>query len=122
MSLEKESKGVYIMDSNTNTKKKIIRLLGYGQFYVDNDVLNELNSIDNGIVKLLENKENNTDESIATDFEKQLQLLESIVRQKGVAIGSDKIVSSDIVMPGKDITLKEARNLFKGAGLIKDLY
>ena len=122
MSLEKESKGVYIMDSNTNTKKKIIRLLGYGQFYVDNDVLNELNSIDNGIVKLLENKENNTDEYVAKDFEKQLQLLESIVRQKGVAIESDKIVSSDIVMPGKDITLKEARNLFRGEGIIKDMY
>ena len=110
------------MNSNTNTKKKIIRLLGYGQFYIDDDVLNELNSIDNGIVKLLENKENNTDKSITTEFEKQLQLLESIVRQKGVAIGSNKIVSSDIVMPGKDITMKEARNLFKGEGIIKDMY
>ena len=110
------------MSSNTNTQKKIIRLLGYGQFYIANDVLKELNSIDNGIVKLLENKENNTDKSITTEFEKQLQLLESIVRQKGVAIGSDKIVSSDIVMPGKDITLKEARNLFKGEGIIKDMY
>jgi hypothetical protein len=110
------------MNSNTNPKKKIIRLLGYGQFYIDDDVLNDLNSIDNGIVKLLENKENNTDKSITTEFEKQLQLLESIVRQKGVAIESDKIVSSDIVMPGKDITMKEARNLFKGEGIIKDVY
>ena len=81
-----------------------------------------LNSIDNGIVKLLENKENKTDNSITTEFEKQLQLLESIVRQKGVVIEYDKIVSSDIVMPGKDITLKEARNLFKGEGIIKDMY
>jgi len=72
--------------------------------------------------KLLENKENNIDKSITTEFEKQLQLLESIVRQKGVAIGFDKIVSSDIVMPGKDITMKEARNLFKGEGIIKDMY
>jgi len=110
------------MNSNTNTKKKIIRLLGYGQFYIDDNVLNELNSIDNGIVKLLENKENNTDKVITTEFEKQLQLLESIVRQKGVAIGSNKIVSSDIVMPGKDITMKDARNLFKGEGVIKDMY
>ena len=70
----------------------------------------------------MENKENNTDKSITTEFEKQLQLLESIVRQKGVAIGSDKIVSSDIVMPGKDITMKDARNLFKGEGVIKDMY
>ncbi len=110
------------MNSNTNTQRKIVRILGHGQFYIDNDVLNELNSIDNGIVSLLENKESKTDESIATAFEKQLQLLESIVRQKGVAIESNEIVSSDIVMPGKDITLKEARNLFKGEGIIKDIY
>ena|ERR671921_355419 len=112
-----------MMNSKTNShKKKIIRLLGYGQFYIDDDVLNDLNSIDNGIVKLLQSKENDTDKFIATEFEKQLQLLESIVRQKGIAIGSDKILSSDIVMPGKDITLKEARNLFTGEGIIKDMY
>ena len=110
------------MNSNTNTKKKIIRLLGYGQFYIDDDdVLNELNSIDNGIVKLLENKENNTGKSITNEFEKQLQLLESIVRQKGVVIESNEIVTSDIVLPGKDITLREARNLFKGEGIIKEI-
>ena len=110
------------MSSNTNTQKKIVRILGYGQFYVDDDVLNELNSIDNGIVRLLENKENNDEVLVATEFEKQLKLLESIVRQKGIAIGSDKILPSDIVMPGKDITLKEARGLFKGEGIIKDIY
>lgn len=110
------------MSSNTNTAdhKKIVRILGIGQFSIDNDVLNELNEIDNGIVRLLENKEN--DNQVHLKFQSQLQLLETIVKQKGTAVDSKEIVTSDIILPGKDITLEEARNVFKGEGIIEDTY
>ena len=108
------------MSFKINTEKKIVRILGYGQFIVDNDTLNEINIIDNSIVKLLENEDN--DNSIQPEFERQLTLLDAMVKEKGVAIESKEILQSDIVLPGKDITLEEARKLFKGEGIIKNIY
>jgi hypothetical protein len=110
------------MSSNTNTdyQKKVVRILGLGQFSIDNEVLNELNKIDNDIVRLLENKEN--DDYVKLKFQSQLKLLETIVQQKGTAVDSKEIVTSDIILPGKDITLEEARNVFTGEGIIEDIY
>jgi hypothetical protein len=108
------------MNFKINTEKKIVRILGYGQFIVDNDTLNEINVIDNAIVKLLESEEN--DDSIRPEFERQLALFDSKVKEKGVVMDSKEIVQSDIVLPGKDITLEEARKVFKGEGIIKNLY
>ncbi len=107
------------MSFKINTEKKIVRILGCGQFVVDNDTLNEINAIDNSIVKLLENEEN--DDSIRPEFERQLKLLDNIVEEKGVVIETKEIVPSDIVLPGKEITLEEARKVFKGDGVIKNI-
>ncbi|MBA3283648.1 MAG: hypothetical protein H0U27_01130, partial [Nitrosopumilus sp.] len=48
------------------------------------------------------------------------KVLNIIVEEKGNAIESKEIVQSDVVIPGQDITLEEARKLFKGEGIIKD--
>ncbi len=108
------------MNFKINTEKKIVRILGYGQFIVDNDTLNEINVIDNTIVKLLESEEN--DDSIRLEFERQLALFDTMVKEKGVVMDSKEIVQSDIVLPGKDITLEEARKVFKGEGIIKNIH
>jgi hypothetical protein len=108
------------MNFKINTEKKIVRILGYGQFIVDNDTLNEINVIDNTIVKILESEEN--DDSIRPEFERQLALFDTMVKEKGVVVDSNEIVQSDIVLPGKDITLEEARKVFKGEGIIKNIY
>jgi hypothetical protein len=108
------------MNFKINTEKKIVRILGYGQFIVDNDTLNEINVIDNTIVKILESEEN--DDSIRPEFERQLALFDTMVKEKGVVMDSNEIVQSDIVLPGKDITLEEARKVFKGEGIIKNIY
>jgi len=63
-----------------NPGKKIVRILGYGQFVVDDKTLNEINTIDNSIVKLLENEEN--DNSVYPEFERQLKLLDDLVIEK----------------------------------------
>lgn len=102
-----------------NQEKKIVRILGYGQFVVDDKTLNQINKIDNGIVKLLENEEN--DNSVRPEFKRQIELLDNMVKEKGVIVDSKEIVQSDIVLPGKDITLEEARKVFKGEGIIKDM-
>jgi hypothetical protein len=103
-----------------NQEKKIVRILGYGQFAVDNDTLDEINKIDNSIVKLLENEEK--DDHVHPEFKRQLKLLDEMVTEKGMIVDSKEIIESDIVLPGKDITLEEARKVFKGEGIVKDIY
>jgi hypothetical protein len=105
--------------NNINREKKIVRILGYGQYAVDDNVMHEINTVDNKIVKLLENGENN--DSIRAEFERHLKVINILVEEKGNAIESKEIVQSDVVIPGQDITLEEARKLFKGEGIIKDL-
>ncbi len=105
---------------NNNQQKKIVRIIGLGQFAIDNQDLKTINEIDNQIVKLLENQRNN--ESIIVEFKKQLEILVKDVQEKGIAIASKEILPSDIVLPNKDITLDEARIIFKGEGAIKDSF
>ena len=72
-----------------NREKKIVRILGYGQFVVDDETLNQINKIDNGIVKLLENEEN--DNSLRPEFKRQIELLDNMVKEKGVVVDSKEI-------------------------------
>ncbi|HXT84043.1 MAG TPA: hypothetical protein VN704_06905 [Verrucomicrobiae bacterium] len=109
------------MNSNINNQsKKIVRIMGLGQFEINIEDLRRINEIDNQIVKLLENRGNN--ESIEYEFKKQLELLDKMVREKGIAIDSKEILPSDVVLPNEDITLEEARMVFKGDGAIKDSF
>jgi hypothetical protein len=105
-------------NNNNNKKRRIVRILGYGQYEVDDNVMHEINTVDNKIVKLLESGEN--DDSVRAEFERHLKVLNIIVEEKGNAIETKEIVQSDVVIPGQDITLEEARKLFKGEGIIKD--
>ncbi len=108
------------MSERINNEKKIVRILGFGQFTVDSSVMHEINTVDNKIVKLLENGKNN--DSVRAEFERLIKLLNLIVEEKGDAIESKEIVQSDAAVPGKDISLEEARKLFKGEGIIEDIY
>jgi hypothetical protein len=108
------------MSNNINNKEKkiVVRILGYGQYTVDDNVMHEINTVDNKIVRLLESGEN--DDSVRAEFERHLKVLNIIVEEKGNAIESKEILQSDVVIPGQDITLEEARMLFKGEGIVKD--
>ena len=44
-----------------------------------------------------------------------------MVNENRIIIDSKEIVQSDIVLPGKDITLEDARTVFKGECIIKDI-
>jgi hypothetical protein len=97
-------------------KKKIIRVLGQGQFSVDSETLRKLNSIDNSIVRKLET-ENLTDE----EFKLKMEQLGEIVTKKGKLLDPKVIVSSDIILPGSDLTIEEASKFFHGEGIIPGL-
>lgn len=97
-------------------KKRIIRVLGQGQFSVDSETLRKLNSIDNSIVRKLET-ENLTDQ----EFKLKMEQLEEIVTKKGKLLDPKVIVSSDIILPGSDLTIEEANKFFHGEGIIPGL-
>jgi hypothetical protein len=97
-------------------KKKIIRVLGHGQFSVDSETLRKLNAIDNSIVRRLE-KENLTDE----EFKMKIEQLGDIVTKKGKLLDPKVIVGSDIILPGGDLTIGEASKIFHGEGIIPGL-
>jgi hypothetical protein len=97
-------------------KKKIIRVLGQGQFSVDSETLRKLNSIDNSIVRKLET-ENLTNE----EFKLKMEQLGEIVTKKGRLLDPKVIVSSDIILPGSDLTIEEASKFFHGEGIIPGL-
>ena len=102
--------------STRRANKKIIRVLGHGQFSVDSETLRKLNAIDNSIVRRFEG-DNLTDE----EFKMKIEQLGEIVTRKGKLLDPKVIVSSDIILPGSDLTIEEAGKIFHGEGIIPGL-
>jgi hypothetical protein len=102
--------------STRRVNKKIIRVLGHGQYSVDSETLRKLNAIDNSIVRRFE-EENLTDE----EFKMKIEQLGEIVTRKGKLLDPKVIVSSDIILPGNDLTIEEAGKIFHGEGIIPGL-
>ena len=89
----------------------IVRLMGEGQYEIDKKQVDEINKIDNNLVKIV----NKGDEkSFRTEFRK----LTENVRRYGKKLPDDVLKPSDIIIPPADLTLDEAREIFKGDGLI----
>ena len=91
----------------------IIRILTEGQFNLPGAHLDDLNDIDNQLVKVVENEDR-------AEFERLLKKMLDLVRENGTPVPMDDIVESDLVLPEPDITLEEAGELFTGEGLVPD--
>jgi hypothetical protein len=97
-------------------KNKIVRVMGEGQFVVDDKTLNRLNKIDNFLVQLVSN-----DRSDNIEFKKRLVELVDIVEQNGIRLDPKRIIPSDIILPSVDLSIDEAKKLFKGDGVIPEV-
>jgi hypothetical protein len=91
----------------------IVRILGEGQFEVEGSLVDRLNAIDNKIVE-------HVNKGDRKEFKKDLARLISAIKEKGEPIDPVDIVPSDIIVPPEDLTLEEARKVFRGEGLIED--
>jgi hypothetical protein len=96
-------------------KNKIVRIMGQGQFMVANKILKTLNDIDNSIVQLVSN-----DRSDDTEFRKRLIELTDIVETNGKQLDPKEIIQSDIILPSPDLSIEEAKRLFKGDGVVPE--
>jgi hypothetical protein len=92
----------------------IVRLLGEGQFRVDDSLLARLNELDAEVEK-----------AVADDDERALwsalQALADAVRENGEKLADEDLSPSDAVIPPEDLSLDEAKELMQDEGFIPDV-
>ncbi|HEY7505994.1 MAG TPA: hypothetical protein VH621_00165 [Nitrososphaera sp.] len=96
--------------------KKIVRIMGQGQYTVDSKMLKKLNDLDNAIVDLV-SRERSDD----AEFKRKLTELGEMVVRKGKPLDPKAIIQSDIILPSADLSVDEAKKLFRGEGVIPEL-
>ncbi|HSB38647.1 MAG TPA: hypothetical protein VLD13_06115 [Gaiellaceae bacterium] len=92
----------------------IVRVMGEGQYEVDDEVAKGLNELDEQAEQALQ----------AGDEQRLSELLRRMaeaVRTNGARLPDDDLSPSEAIVPPEDLSLEEARRLFEGEGLIPDL-
>jgi hypothetical protein len=92
----------------------IVRLMGEGQYRVDDSLLERLNEIDDQATAALE-------ASDETELDKRLEEMFELVRAEGERLPDDDLSPSEVIIPPSDLTLEETRELLSHGGLIPDL-
>ena len=92
----------------------IVRLMGEGQYSVDDGLREQLNDLDERAQGALE-----ADDEAALDD--MLDQMWQLVRSRGERLTDDDLSASDVIIPPSDLTLEETRKLFSDDGLVPDL-
>jgi hypothetical protein len=92
----------------------IVRLMGEGQFEVDDEVAKGLNDLDEQAGQAVERGD---EEQLRALLERMAEA----VRTNGSRVPDEDLRGSEAIVPPEDLSLDEARQLFEGEGLIPDL-
>jgi hypothetical protein len=92
----------------------IVRLMGEGQWRVDDEVAARLNELDDEVAKAVAAQ----DEAALW---RGLQALADEVRERGERLDDTELLPSDAIIPPEDLSLEEAHELLEGEGLIPDI-
>jgi hypothetical protein len=92
----------------------IVRLMGEGQYRIDDELRSRLDELDTRSLSALE-----ADDEATLDG--YLDEMWKLVRERGERLPDDDLSSSDLIIPPSDLTLEETRALFSEEGLIPDL-
>ena len=92
----------------------IVRLMGEGQYRVDDALLAQLNELDSKVAEAVESSDERA-------LWSGLQALADAVRENGEKLADDDLSPSDAIIPPEDLSLEEAHELLTGEGLIPDL-
>jgi len=90
----------------------IVRILGDGQFRLDDNLLDRVNKIDNKIVK-------HVSQGNKAEFARDLANLISTVKELAEPLDPVEIIPSDLIIPPSDLSFEEAKQVFCDEGLIK---
>ena len=89
----------------------IVRILGEGQFRVDDDATTELNRLDSEL-------EAAADRGDEAAFAGALRALLAQVRAKGAPVPADILEPSELILPAEGSSMAEVRKLLSDDGLI----
>jgi hypothetical protein len=92
----------------------IVRLMGEGQYSVEDELRERLNDLDERAQGALDAD----DEAALDDL---LDQMWQLVRDEGERLSDDDLSTSDVIIPPSDLTLEETRELFSEEGLVPDL-
>jgi PspA-Associated protein len=92
----------------------IVRLMGEGQYRIDDAVHRELDALDERAVAALEADDEG-------ELDARLDDMWRIVQERGERLADDDLSPSDLIVPPSDLSLEETRALFADEGLIPDL-
>ena len=92
----------------------IVRLMGEGQYRIDDSLRERLNALDDEAMAALE-------ASDEVELDKRLDEMFELVRSSGERLPDDDLTPSDAVIPPSDLTLEESRQLMSQEGFIPDL-
>ena len=92
----------------------IVRLMGEGQFRVDDALLGRLNELDAEVSRAVEQGD---ERALWTS----LQALADAVREGGEQLADTDLRPSDAIIPPEDLSLEEARELLADEGFIPDV-
>jgi hypothetical protein len=92
----------------------IVRLMGEGQYRVDDDLGARLNELDDRAMAAL-------DAANEIELDQRLDEMWELVRSEGERLPDEELAASDAVIPPSDLTLEESRELMSHEGFIPDL-
>jgi hypothetical protein len=92
----------------------IVRLMGEGQFRVDDDLLSKLNELDGKAQAA-------ADAGDEPELDRVLDEMWSLVQADGERLADDDLHPSDVLIPPSDLTLEETQRRFSDQGLIPDI-
>jgi len=91
----------------------IVRIMGEGQYRLDDETLERVNTLDNAAVAAVDSGD---EDSFHEAFEEMLDA----IRTGGEHLGDAEIETSDVIVPPADTSFAEAAAEFTGDGLIPD--
>jgi chromosome condensin MukBEF complex kleisin-like MukF subunit len=92
----------------------IVRLMGEGQFEVDDALAERLNELDDRAQAAAEGEDE-------PELDRALDEMWQVVQAEGERLADDYLSTSDVVIPPSDLTLEETRRLLSPEGFIPDL-
>jgi hypothetical protein len=92
----------------------IVRVLGEGQWRVDDSLRDRLNELDDEVAKAVEAGDEEA-------LHRSLAALADAVRSAGEQLPPEDLSVSDAIVPPEDLSLDEARELLSSDGFIPDL-
>jgi len=113
--------------THDNSESIIVRVSGQGQFKVNKETMNKINEIDNEIVDMIENSNSGSSSSSKNktqqekEFRGKMDQLVKLITVEGKRLGDKEIKQSNIIVPDPDISIEQAKKIFKDEGIIPDI-